>query len=230
MLVQRDRNAVAGADLLDGIERPEQRSPRILVPLEHLPVVFRSLGGGQDHHVSPRGGEELCAPLDEGELFVSYVRIVQHGGHETANQAQTIPAKHLGHLGGVARQKFLGAGFYRLQAERCRLVQHPVGGHLVAPVRDLNYPPGDRGTSDARVHQTTSEPSFAYIAGAFSVGTFCGAPERREAMQASATTREAYPSQASGPAGLLFSSPSIQLRSSITYASWNLWSQSSSTR
>jgi hypothetical protein len=137
---------VPGADLLHSRQRLEELPPRTFIELGDLLVALRARGRGKDHYVGPRGGEELRAPLDESQLRLARASVVQHGGHEPSYEAQTVSGQDVGHFGGVTRQKAFGAGLHGRQTERRRLAQHPVSGHLVAPVRYLDNPPRHRIT------------------------------------------------------------------------------------
>jgi len=163
VVVQRDGDPMPGADLLHRGQGLEQLPPRAIVQFGDLLVALRARGRGQDHHVGPGGGEEPRAPLDEGQLRLAGAGVVQHGRHETPDEAQAVPGQDLGHLGGLPRQQPFWPRLHGRQTERRRLAEHPVGGHLVAPVRDLDDPPGHRGARYARpsVHRITPEPSLS---------------------------------------------------------------------
>src|SRR5918997_5446934 len=62
VVVQRDREAVAPADLLHRRQGLEQLPPRTFVQLGDLLVALRAHGRGKYHHVGTGGGEEPRAP------------------------------------------------------------------------------------------------------------------------------------------------------------------------
>ena len=66
---------------------------------------------------------------------------MHYGGDKSPNETEAVPEEESLDLGVVRRQKVFRARLHRLKADRRRLAEQPIGGHLVALVRDLDDPP-----------------------------------------------------------------------------------------
>jgi hypothetical protein len=108
-----------------------------------------------------RQDERAGARLDEGvQLPVHHSprvgrRVVQDHGHEPADRVQAVSPKDVCPFGAVGGQEPFRAELRGLQPDGAHLVQHPLGGQLHSPARDLAHPPRNRRTGnpfDERAH------------------------------------------------------------------------------
>jgi hypothetical protein len=120
------------------------RDPRPVAGLQGNPRGPEHVGdrGGDQHIAVERGHErhevvEHLAGLIEG-------RLVQDERDEGADEAEAMLVEERADLRGVRRQVADRPHLRGLEAERCHLGEHALGGQHAAPARDLADAPRDR--------------------------------------------------------------------------------------
>ncbi len=166
MRMQRDRDTVPAAISSTAARDSKSASPGSFVQLDGLAVVVGGRDRGQNHHIGPGGGEE---PRRSSSTWASSFSrrsgSCSTAGTKPPTSSRSYLERRSETADGSLGKKALGPGLQGRQAQRRGLSEHPVDGHLVAPVRDLDDPPRHRGARHPRpaarigAHLSTSTPA-----------------------------------------------------------------------
>src|SRR5438128_12693540 len=108
--MHRDGETAARGHLTDAVDAVDERAPLVFGELLPCAVARPPGGRGKDEDLGATVGEPARLTLDRSELARANGWVVQHGGDESADEAQSVRREEATRLAGIGRQESRRSG------------------------------------------------------------------------------------------------------------------------